>query len=70
MEKQQKKVVDLKKLFNFIVDNFFILLVSQTLISSSVQHNMSRKNIWYRYKWLLGGVAREGNAWGCHVFET
>jgi hypothetical protein len=34
------KVVDLQKLYNFVVDNFFIWirLESQTLISSSVQH--------------------------------
>jgi hypothetical protein len=62
-ETTKTKVVDLEKLCNFVVDNFFIWirLESQTLISSSVQHNISTKNIWYRHKWVLGGVVRGGH---------
>jgi hypothetical protein len=46
-ETVKMKVVDLEKLSNFVVENFFIWirLESQTLISSSVQHTMNRKNI-------------------------
>jgi hypothetical protein len=53
MEKQPKtKVVDLEMLYNFVVDQFFIWihLDSQTLILNSVEHNMRRKNIYYRHK--------------------
>ena len=60
------KVVDLEKLYNFIVDNFFIWirLESKTLISSSVENNMSIRNIYYGCKWMCGAVVRGGDARG------
>jgi len=66
------KVVDLQKLCNFVVDNFliWIRLESQTINLNSIEDNMRRKKIHYRYKWVWGavvrGVSHEGEVdwWG------
>jgi len=71
-ETTKTKVVDSKKLYNFVVDDIFIWnrLDSQTLILNSVEHNMRRKNIWYRNKCVWGGMVRESNArWWSRGFE-
>jgi hypothetical protein len=54
------KVVDLKKLQNFIVDNFFICthLRSQRFISKSDEHKMGRTKISFGHQCLPGGVVR------------
>jgi hypothetical protein len=55
------KFVDFEKLYNFVVDNFFIWirLGSQTLNLNSFEDNMSRKKIYYRHEWVWGAVVRE-----------
>ena len=55
------KVVDLEKLWNFIVDNFLIciLLGPQTTNLDSVQYNMLGKKIEYRHEWECGAVVEE-----------
>jgi len=54
------KIVDPKKLWNFVVDNFFILirLGSQILILKSDEHKMARTKISFGHKQLAGGVFR------------
>ena len=54
------KIVDPEKLYNFIFYSIFILihLESRIVISNSVEHNMSRKNICDRHKWVWGRVVR------------
>ena len=51
-ETTKMKVVDLEKLCNFVVDNFFIWirLRSQTINLNSVEDNTRRKKIHYRHK--------------------
>ena len=54
------KVIDLEKLCNFVVDNFFIeiRLGSQILILKSDEHKMARTKISFGHKQLAGGVTR------------
>jgi len=60
------KVVDLKKLWNFVVHHFFIWnrLEPQKLNLPSVVDNMWRTEVGYEHKLLMGGVVevftREG----------
>ena len=55
------KVVDLEKLYNIRVDNFFIWirLGSPTINLNSVEDNTRRKKIHDRHKWVWGAVVRE-----------
>ena len=66
-ETTKTKVVDLEKLYNFVVHHFFIWihLEYQTPILKSVQHNIKRDKIWVCGP-VVGGDAR---GWG-RVFES
>jgi len=72
-ETTNMEVVDLEKLCNFVVDNFFIWihLVPQTINLHSVCYNMWGTKTQYRHKWERvwsgrGGYARERG----HEFES
>jgi len=60
-ETTNMEVVDLEKLCNFVVDNFFIWihLVPQTINLHSVCYNMWGRKTQYRHKWERGGVVEE-----------
>ena len=52
-ETTKMKVVDLEKLWNFVVDNFliWIQLELQTSNLHSIPYNMLGKKMEYRHKW-------------------
>ena len=55
------KVVDLEKLYNFVVDNFFIWirLGSSIINLNLVEDNTRRKKIRDKHKWAWGAVVTE-----------
>ena len=70
-ETTNMEVVDLEKLCNFVVDNFFIWihLVPQTINLHSVCYNMWGRKTQYRHKWERGGVVEEVARERGHEFE-
>jgi hypothetical protein len=62
------KIVDLEKLWNFVVDNFliWIRLGPQTIILHLIWYNIWGTEMEYRHKWK-GGVVIEELACVCEV---
>jgi len=60
------KVVDLKKLWNFVVENFSIgiRLEPQIINLCLVYDSMWGTNLYYKHKWVIDGVVEEGSREG------